>query len=492
MGPVLSIVLSKPEPRQNEIGNILFSSCFLRTILIIVLTASATLVCADEYLVRVDARLATLQVEARFDSPVFTISARARDAGQYLRAASDCNSTLEHRSRRLLIPESGIRCLQYSVDLRAAAAAERRNRTLADDNLLVAPAVWLWLPPLNDQRPIHVRFETAEPMQVAVPWARIAAAPHSYRLEESPKSGWALAAFGQFEVRELNIDGGRLRIHLLQGEQPYAEQAIAEWVADTVATVRLAYGRFPNPNASVTVIPVGKNTRSNNPVIFGRLVRDSGESVELLVDEHAPIEEFAGDWTAVHEFSHLMLPYVNPAQRWISEGFAQYYQNVLLARAGHYSEAFAWQKLYEGLQRGQASMPEASPNEAARGGNRDARMKIYWAGAALALRADVELRRRSNGQESLDSVLSRLEACCLPSATSWSGTQLMRKLDTLTDLPVFVKLYDQIADTAGFPDTTALFADLGVRVTSGDVKLEESAPLAALRRSISGLAGPGR
>jgi len=47
-----------------------------------------------------------------------------------------------------------------------------------------------------------------------------------------------------------------------------------------------------------------------------------------------------------------MLPYLDRRQRWISEGFSQYYQNVLLARSGAYDDLYAWQKLYEGYERG--------------------------------------------------------------------------------------------------------------------------------------------
>ena len=39
--------------------------------------------------------------------------------------------------------------------------------------------------------------------------------------------------------------------------------------------------------------------------------RDGGESIELFVDERRPIEDFYDEWTATHEFSHLMLPRIS-------------------------------------------------------------------------------------------------------------------------------------------------------------------------------------
>jgi len=112
-------------------------------------------------------------------------------------------------------------------------------------------------------------------------------------------------------------------------------------------------------------------------------------------------------------------------------------------------------------------------------------MKIYWSGAALALIADVELRRRSDGRESLDTVLDRMQQCCLPSARTWSGVDLFRKFDTLVDEPLFMDLYRQYADAAGFPDVRPLLEQLGVRAEGGEVRLSDHAELATIRRALT-------
>ena len=198
-----------------------------------------------------------------------------------------------------------------------------------------------------------------------------------------------------------------------------------------------------------------------------------------------PIEEFYTDWTATHEFSHLMLPLLSQRYRWISEGFATYYQNVLMSRAGQYTPEFAWQRLSEGFDRGRESRPELSPNDAAKGGIRHARMKVYWSGAAVALLADIELRERTNGQESLDTVLGQLQTCCLPSTRRWSGQRLFEKLDTFIDEPVFMPLYRKYANADGFPDLAPRLRQLGVMHSKNGVTLSSDAPLADIRKAIS-------
>ena len=276
----------------------------------------------------------------------------------------------------------------------------------------------------------------------------------------------------------------------IEVRQPVDEQKaaqIVEWIESTAQNVSLVYGRFPNPDAKIIVIPAGDNRwGSDSPVIYGQVTRHRGETVELFINPERPIEEFYSDWTATHEFSHLMLPLLNRRYRWISEGMATYYQNILLSRAGHYTPEFAWQRLSEGFERGHESSPELSPNAAAADGIRNSRMKVYWSGAAIALLADIELRERSAGAESLDTVLDQLQACCLPSRRKWSGPRLFEKLDSFVASPVFMPLYRRYADSDGFPELAPVLDRLGVTTNAdGTVTLGDDASLSAIRKAIS-------
>ena len=105
-------------------------------------------------------------------------------------------------------------------------------------------------------------------------------------------------------------------------------------------------------------------------------------------------------------------------------------------------------------------------------------------GAAIALLADVELRRRSGGKESLDTVLGELQQCCLPSKQRWSGIRLFEKLDSFLDEPVFMPLYRQHADAKGFPEMKPVLRDLGVRLGPDVATLNNQQPLSAIRRAI--------
>lgn len=442
-----------------------------------------------EYRVEIDRSMSRMQVEARFGASVDTVAAASDDAGDYLLEVRGCGDTapIRLRNRRMLLPVGGIRCLTYSVDLEGAAQHRGYNRALAPGNVVVSPSLWLWRPRLAGDAGIAVDFELPPGMQVAVPWQAIEADLHRYLLAPSPQSSNALAVFGDFHYREVAVPGAKLRVSLLTSANPAEDRlgitAIEEWLRATATDITLAYGRFPNPSPQVVVIPAVDSRRSAVP--YGRVIRDGGEAIELFVDLTRPLDVLLEDWTATHEFSHLMLPYVEREHRWVSEGFAQYYQNVLLARSGAYDPAEAWLKLYQGFERGRLSRPELSPNAAAERGIRSARMKIYWSGAALALMADVELRARSGGRETLDDVLGRLQACCLPSRRVWTGPELFAKLDSLASDPVFMPLYRRYADTAGFPDPRPLLARLGVEVAEGQVHLRRGGDLQPIRTAIT-------
>ncbi len=58
-------------------------------------------------------------------------------------------------------------------------------------------------------------------------------------------------------------------------------------------------------------------------------------------------------------------------------------------------------------------------------------------------------------------------------------------MDSLTDYPVFMKLYRRYADTAGFPDVRPLIERLGLSVSNGKVRLRRHAERADIRQAIT-------
>jgi hypothetical protein len=267
---------------------------------------------------------------------------------------------------------------------------------------------------------------------------------------------------------------------------PCARDRIDRWLGTALGDLIGVYGRLPNAGIQVLVVPV--KAAGPSPVPFGHVIRNGGESVRFFVDPGRTLDELLADWTATHEFAHLMLPYVE--ERWISEGFAGYYQNVLLARRGVYDERELWSRFERSFRRAGALADPPSPNDAQARSFWEVRMLIYWSGAAVALLADARLRELSAGRETLDTVLGRLADCCLPSRRVWTGLQLFAELDRLSSHPVFVDLYRAHADSRGMPDLTALYSELGVVVTPAGIEFDRFARQAWIRREIAGVESP--
>ena len=144
----------------------------------------------NEYVVTVDEGLRHMQVEARFSEPVGKLSARSANASDFLSNARNCDddTPVRLRRRRLSAPDEGLSCLNYTIDLASAAAAERRNASLSATNFVVSPAAWFWRPAQRRDDETTVRFELPDSVAVSVPWIAVPGRPDTYRLQNSPKT----------------------------------------------------------------------------------------------------------------------------------------------------------------------------------------------------------------------------------------------------------------------------------------------------------------
>jgi predicted metalloprotease with PDZ domain len=179
----------------------------------------------------------------------------------------------------------------------------------------------------------------------------------------------------------------------------------------------------------------------------------------------------------------MLLPYVSSRDRWLSEGLASYYQNVLRARDGRLSEQEAWQRMHAGFERGRRATRKETLSEATRSGWRST-MRVYWSGAAMMLKADSRLRALSDGEQSLDSALEMLSKCCMARGRSWRARDLFAELDRLTGYTIFSDLYDDHVLDNEFPDVQSTFTKLGIVPRYGSITIDDGAPWKTIRRAI--------
>jgi hypothetical protein len=445
------------------------------------------------YTVRVDEDLNTVHVEACFDgTPPRVLQIASGEARRYLSdfrvVASGHRLYPDDRYVRLgRLDENA--CVRYRVDAGAAADRHKDEMGLATrvgNDLLVSPQLWFWRPRSMDaDTDIELTFDLPDGMNVSVPWHTVERNGSRFvcHVGHTPYSWSAAVAFGDFEVQEISVDEMTLRVAMLDGGRKPDQDKMLRWLRAALENVKGAYGKLPSQSPQVVIVPIGEK---DEPVPFGRVIRGGGGAVQFFVDPSYSLERFTGDWTATHELSHLLLPFVSRNGAWLSEGLATYYQNVLMARAGEYSEQKAWQKLHDGFQRGMRNTRrDQTLLDASRNMRRDgAYMRVYWTGTAIALLADMELRRRTGGQISLDLAMQRFADCCLPSDQTWQARDVMQRLDQLVGETVFVPLHDRYVESSDFPDLHEVYRALGVELKRDEVRLDDGAPLAKLREAI--------
>ncbi len=112
------------------------------------------------YTVSIDYAMSRLWVEARFGQAVNSVTARSNDAGKYLLGVRSCDDDhqIRMRNQRMLLPQHGISCMNYTVDLERAAQEHRYNEMLSPENIIVSPSYWLWRPELRTGTDIQIKF----------------------------------------------------------------------------------------------------------------------------------------------------------------------------------------------------------------------------------------------------------------------------------------------------------------------------------------------
>jgi hypothetical protein len=405
------------------------------------------------------------------------ISQIKRDSGRKIRAESSGWSADEWNAGE---------CLSYRADLAAIAAAKRADAGWrSGDDLVAAPELWLLRPDVQGEADAQIRVELPSGWSISAPWRELSrdGAKLLFKIPNTPADWAAAIAIGHFDEERIALPGGVLRLTILHGADADQRAKLHAWFDRVAHAVLGAYGRLPLPDVQVLMIPT---TAHGQAVLFGQSVRGQGNALQLLVDPSQPAQEFADDWMAVHELSHLMHPYLGDRGSWLAEGLATYYQNVLRARGGLLTPLQAWDRLNEGFARGAKMQGDDTLEQAAmQMHSKHAYQRIYWAGAAFWLTVDRDLRRDSHGKLGLDTALARFRDCCLPAYTEWRPEDFVARLDQLAGTRIIATHYREFAAMRIFPEWKNIYADMGIRDDGTRLHFDDQAPDAAIRDAIT-------
>lgn len=446
--------------------------------------------------------LARLDVEVCFARAIPpTLVADEDGAGEYLLSVRAGDRTLTVDAGAGTIDTSGAtgKCVAYAVDLaRMTDEVVERHMVRVGGVVATSPHLWLWRPAkLYAEAGVTLQFRLPDKMAASVPWPRLPDGSH--RLTSTAFTWASQVVLGNFHAARFTAAGSEFDVAVMDLPREISDAGLRRWLTAAADTVAGLYGgRFPVPHMQVIVVPY---PGGGDPVYFGMALRGGGPAVQLLISSEAADDEFPGEWVAIHEFLHHGMPFVDHQDAWLSEGFVTYYTEVLRARAGWHDQAAAWRGLLAGFARGRRSgAGQSLADESREMHEHGAYQRVYWGGAAIALLADVALREAGS---SLDAAMRRLQRCCAGTLRIWPAQEVLRTLDeqlassqedrqgdpsrsgeVSRARPSLTALAGPILRSADFPDLSSIYRKLGVSMVDGVLTLDESAPIAHVRRAI--------
>jgi hypothetical protein len=325
------------------------------------------------------------------------------------------------------------------------------------DAWLIAGKAWLMRPRVATPT-IQVEL-SVQGADVQLPW------------EPGPGGLYHLTAEDLVDSGVHGFGGRRCRAQLtdavmevaIQGQMTHMTDAqVCDWLRQTGEEVRKIRRHFPYPRISVVVYPVPGTDDAN---VFGMAMWSSPPSIALLVGQDTTPKALREDWVALHEMLHLTHPAILPRTPWISEGLATYLTEVARSRSGRHTAERSWEELLNGFKLGEREAHGRTIQEMI---DESEPPGIYWVGAWLALRIDVELRRATGNQRGLEDVLELLATQGSTATVASYGAAV----DQVAGRPLFDALLSEELRRPAFAGLQGLLQDLGVTPTSSGVKLQ--------------------
>jgi hypothetical protein len=252
------------------------------------------------------------------------------------------------------------------------------------------------------------------------------------------------------------------------GPRELGTAAIEVWVARAAGAVSKFYGRFPVAHVRVVVSRVAGG-RIGGTAYGGRLVR-------LRIGAAATAAMLADDWTATHEMFHLGFPDLDRRHLWMEEGMATYFEPIARARVGELAPDRVWRELFAGLPSGLGAAGDGGLDDTPTWG------ATYWGGALFWFLADVRIREATDNRRSADDALRAILAAGGDGTADWEVDKVLEVGDRATGTAVLAGLYQELGRSRFSVDLDVQARRLGV----AGGRLDDRAPLAAVRRGIAG------
>lgn len=250
---------------------------------------------------------------------------------------------------------------------------------------------------------VTVRFDIPSDWRVSTPWKPVDDHPHAFCVDDDSDLTDAFILMGHHLEHSLTLEGVEVRL-AIGGELKKWEREIQE------ATERLmnaCVGLFGGSGATDPMLLVANaydKRRSYDGGVFGR-------SVSILMGD-PPGPENRRQWIPFigHEVFHIWNGHAIKSQNqeyWFSEGFTEYYARIVPVRLGIIDRVSCLQSLTCACQSYLENAGQVSIRQAGDSKFSNAQL-IYQGGYLIAAVLDIQIRRLTDNEKSLDDVMRQI------------------------------------------------------------------------------------
>ena len=396
---------------------------------------------------------------------------------------SDGGVEIEPDGERWLVPP-GARdgTAHYTLAFRAMADTMggyvSASRTIGA--IYAEPDAWLAVPEPADAYTLSIRLESPNGGDIATSLP-FDGTRHRISAEDVRWAGPTV--FGTFDRVAIEVPAprsltngtdDRTTIDLVIVGQAMTERAdeLSAWVKASALVTADFWGGFPIERPLLILRP-----SDGNRVTDGRVEAVGGVTIVVAVGYSTKSADLYQDWILIHEMLHLGSPYMRDTGAWINEGIATFYEPIVRMRAGWKTREEVWREWIEWMPNGLRAMGEVGLGDAEGGG-------VYWGGALLLLLAETEVRQRTELALGVEDCLRAVRDAGGTTDQTWTTIRFLDVCDETLGGTTLSELVMRHLVPGEPPDLDALWARLGVSLTNGEIRFDDTAPLAAVRDAI--------
>jgi hypothetical protein len=257
-----------------------------------------------------------------------------------------------------------------------------------------------------------------------------------------------------------------------------APAEILDWVKTGARAVSNVYGQFPVKQVTIQIRPDDDPDQIHGTEFDGDLIR-------MGLGQHIAAAQLADDWTMTHEMLHLAFPNMGEKHLWMNEGLSVYLEPVARARIGIVSPERYWRELKEGIINGQPQPGDGGLDQTHTWG------RTYWGGTIFWFLVDAGIREQTKGKKSIDDVVKTILAAGGDGSQPWEMSRVLEMGDAASGTHVMHDVYAMLAAKPTAVDFNPWWRRLGITFEGEEVRFDDSAPLAWMRKAMIAKDGRG-